>query len=228
MSNLALAPKGPIEFLHQLEQSGALTSTSLDLGEHPISFDAYEALAAFLGAVGRSHCWWVGDLINWGEMVFGEEAAQAIESLGLHPGTCVNYAYTCRQIARSRRRPGLSFAHHRVVAPLSPDAQRYWLDRASAEAWTRSDLDREVAAMRPGEETVQPVYPDEEPLPVEVQEVAMLEGRVMEVVHALVAFEGEIGHHFKCWIREGDQEKLDCVCGLARLERAVAALGIEW
>lgn len=227
MSNLALAPKGPIEFLHQLERAGALTPTSLDLGAHPISFEAYEALATFLGAVGRSHCWWVGDLINWGEMVFGEEAAQAIEALGLHPGTCVNYAYTCRQIARSRRRAELSFAHHRVVAPLPPDTQRYWLERAAAEAWTRSDLDREVAAMRPGEETVQPTPLSEDP-PIEAESLTQLENRVMEVVHALVAFEGEIGHHFKCWVRDGDQEKLDCVCGLVRLERAVAALGIEW
>jgi hypothetical protein len=56
-----------------------------------------------------------------------------------------------------------------------------------------------------------------------------LHERTMEVVRALVDFQGELGHHYRCWIRQqGGQEFLDCSCGLSRLEAAVAALGIDW
>lgn len=229
-TELAIHEATHITFLRELELSGALTPTSLDLGAQEISFETYEALCGFLGSLGRSFCWWVGDLINWGETVFGEEYAQGVEALGLSPGTCVNYAYTCRQVARSRRRLELSFAHHRVIAPLRPDSQRDWLEKAVENSWTRSEFAEAVTVER---EALEPDlgFIEVPPSPLELAEAAVaaeLHENVMEVVRALAAFQGEIGHDVRCWIRQAGQEYLDCVCGLTRLEAAVAALGVEW
>lgn len=162
--------------------------------------------------------------------MFGEEYAQAVEGLGLSPGTLVNYSYTCRQVARSRRRPELSFAHHRVVAPLSPEGQRAWLGKAADNTWTRSQLAEAVTIEREAAEpTFEPVTEVVDPVELAAtQEALELHRLAMEVVRALVDFQGELGHSVRCWIRKDGEERLDCACGLTRLEGAVSALGVDW
>lgn len=213
--------------LKELEQAGALTETSLDLGSTDVSYDTYESLARFLGSLGRSYCWWVGDLINWGEMVFGETYAQAVGALGLSPGTCVNYAYTCRQVARSRRRPDVSFAHHRVVAPMEPDGQREWLEKVAVNGWTRSQLSEALAEFR-GVIELQPIEIVDPLAVAESEDPPALRVKIMEVVRCFAEFSGDIGHSVRCFVRKDGTEWLDCVCGLERLEAALTALGVDW
>jgi hypothetical protein len=96
--------------------------------------------------------WWIGDWLNFGEEVYGEDAAQAVESTrserfdeaervtGLAPQTLINISSVCRRISKSRRRPELHFSTHEVVASLEPNEQKEWLARAVKEEWTRADL----------------------------------------------------------------------------------------
>src|SRR6185437_1157814 len=46
----------------------------------------------------------------------------------------------------SRRRDTLSFQHHAEVAPLSPELQDEWLERAESEGWSRGELRRRLRA----------------------------------------------------------------------------------
>jgi len=48
--------------------------------------------------------------------------------------------YIARNVPKSRRVTGVSFAHHCEVAGLDAGEQVPWLKRAKAEGWTRSEL----------------------------------------------------------------------------------------
>ena len=127
------------DLLVALEDAGALTPTELRLGVE-ISYPRYEAIGAMFGRLHDASKWWIGDWLNYGEDTFGEEAAQAAEATRRSVETLRNYAWTCRHVSPSRRRDGLTFTHHVLVAPLDPAEQAAWLDRAEAERWTSREM----------------------------------------------------------------------------------------
>ena len=71
MSAIVSAPAKGIQFLAELEQAGAITSTALVLPPDT-SYDQCEALAAMLGQLHRTSQWLIGDLLNHIERVYGE------------------------------------------------------------------------------------------------------------------------------------------------------------
>lgn len=130
---------------NSLKESGAITDTELRLPPD-ISYSSYEALAMMLGRVKRSTSWLIGDLILYGETVYGEKYAQAITLTGLAEQTCANYASICKNIPPSRRRVGISFSLHQEVAYLEPQQQNEWLDKAEQQEWTKAKLRYELQA----------------------------------------------------------------------------------
>ena len=67
-----------------LEAAGAVvTSTSLTLVDPDLPWDTYERLGAFIGEMNRACSWWVGDLVVYGEKVYGETYAQIEHAIGL-------------------------------------------------------------------------------------------------------------------------------------------------
>lgn len=173
MSEVAvLSRDSAIRLLRELEDAGCLSAISLDVPDD-LSEDRYDALCAYLGSLSHATRWWIGDLICWGEGRYKERVAQASELFGLAPGTLQNYASVCDRIAPRRRRPGVPFHCHALVARLEPAEQARWLDAASERgldyrelrdamekenalparapqpAWTKPDLIAEVAP--PGE-----------------------------------------------------------------------------
>ncbi|MGW0651777.1 LmbU family transcriptional regulator, partial [Streptomyces umbrinus] len=68
----------------------------------------------------------------------------AMERTSLDYQTLRNYAWVAGKVARSRRRPELSFQHHQEVAALPPDEQDYWLGRAVEGSWSRAELRRRL------------------------------------------------------------------------------------
>lgn len=142
---------GDIELLHQLEAAGTLTPTSLSLADEGLTYEKWEALCVMLGHHRSRTSWWIGDLLNFGEGVYGERYSQAMEHFGLDYSTLVQTAYVCRNVARRRRRATLSFGHHRVVAPLDPDDQEKYLKLALEGRWTRQELSDAVHAIDAGD-----------------------------------------------------------------------------
>lgn len=149
-----------IQLVMDLEKAGAITDTSLTLTDPNMPFDRYEALGRLFGRVRNSSAWWLGDWINFGEGAYGERFAQAMTASGLDEDTLQTYGYVCRSIAPSRRRTELRFSTHRVVAPLPPAKQKYWLDKAVKNGWSRETLRQAIAE---AEAEANPPLPGSEP-----------------------------------------------------------------
>lgn len=135
---------------------GSVRLLGLELGHHEMTFPEWESLGRIIGTARRWSAFALGDWLNFGEGLFGEEAAQAVEGhpadrydvahrvTGLEQGTLRNYASVCGRVALSRRRVELDFGHHDAVSALENDKQDYWLQRAIDESMTREDLRRAI------------------------------------------------------------------------------------
>jgi hypothetical protein len=128
-----------------MERLGLLTRVGLRL---PVdtSADEYEALGFALGEMHRAVQFAVGDYILDGEKLFGQEAYQLQESLGISEEQRRQYVRIAERIPWERRRKELSWAHHREVAAMEPSDQDAWLEKAVANAWSKNEL---VAYLRP-------------------------------------------------------------------------------
>ena len=131
--------QGGFELLGTLEHIGAATPTSLVLPAD-MSYERYEALGFALAQAHNRIGWWIADWINFGERVYGEMYAQAIEVTGMRYATLMTYASVARRVPVERRRPELKFGHHAEVASLEPKEQSEWLEQAVVNDWKRDDL----------------------------------------------------------------------------------------
>lgn len=148
MSEIArYTPNLGLQLLAELEKSGAVTETSLTLPPD-LPFDQYEALATMFGQLHRTSAWLIGDLLNYGEKVYGETYTQASAATGLAEQTLMNYASVCGRVPRSRRKKKLPFSVHAEIASMSPADQEKWLRLAAQGGWTRSQLRDELAPLR--------------------------------------------------------------------------------
>lgn len=149
----ALVPtNGPAAMQLAFDLGAMPTATSLDITNPDLDFEGWQNIGRSIGFVGAAWQWWVGDWLNFGEELFGEESAQAVEATtqerysiaeritGVEHGTMMNIRSICAKVARSRRIAGLSFWVHAEVAALEPDEQTEWLKQAVEEGWNRDAL----------------------------------------------------------------------------------------
>lgn len=120
---------------------GCITSaTGLTLPDS-LQFEDWERVGLLLDYIGQAHQWWRGDWLRFGERKYGEMYAQALgDPSGPAYQTLANEVYVASRVEFSRRRENLKWSHHAEVAPLSPDEQDEWLDRAEAEHMTQKEL----------------------------------------------------------------------------------------
>lgn len=117
------------------------SATHLSVLDPSLSFETYEQLVRAAGVLGDAGRWILGDLLVYGDNRYGEKYAQTLELARVGEDTLKRYRYVCAQIVSGRRRPNLSFSHHREVARLEPRDQDRLLERAE-----RDDLS--VVALR--------------------------------------------------------------------------------
>jgi len=127
-----------VEILDSLRGSNVLDERGLDVAVlDGMTYDEYEALGRYLGAMTSALRFAIGDWVNWGEAAFPDRYSQAMNATGLSFSTIRSYASVAAAVARVRRRtPEVSWSHHEAVATLSAREQRRWLDRISREGWT--------------------------------------------------------------------------------------------
>jgi len=111
--------------------------------------DLVERGMAEFAAAGRACQFVIGDLINYAAGKWGEKYARWMEVTGLEYNTLARCAAVCRSIPLERRRPSLSFTHHKEVAPLAPDAQERWLNEAETLSMSQKRLARSIQLGRP-------------------------------------------------------------------------------
>jgi hypothetical protein len=124
-----------------------LTKTGVLAAGSP-TFDQWEAALQWCQRVEKYSPFWVGDLLAFGESRYGETYAQAIDATEMKYGTLANAAYVAKAVTADRRRPGLEFGFHQAVAPLLPQEQTNWLERAEAEDLTVAQLRHEIKAAK--------------------------------------------------------------------------------
>lgn len=139
MSGLAL--------LDSLEESGALTATSLRIIGTDITADQYEALGGLLGRMHETMRWAIGDYILAGEYMFGQDAYQLQEALGISAESRGQYVRVAQAIPYEARRSELTWSHHRAVYKRNPDERDHWLRLAVENAWTKSEMEAHMRGL---------------------------------------------------------------------------------
>jgi hypothetical protein len=96
----------------------------------------------------RGSPWWIGDWLLYGSARWGERYVEASRVTGYDPKSLRNMRYVSSRFDMSLRRDHLAWSHHALLAGLDPDAQGYWLDRASSDRLSVEDLRLELRAAR--------------------------------------------------------------------------------
>lgn len=170
--------RGAIQLLLDLEVEGKADATSLTLTDPDMEYTTWEALGRFLGKIDVRTRWYIGDWLNFGEALYGEESAQAVEATakdryseiervtGLDHQTILNIQSLCRRVKKAQRRADLGFWIHMAVAPLEPEEQDVWLERAKENGWTRAELTQAIKdAKNPPAQQALPVSGGSDPEP---------------------------------------------------------------
>lgn len=144
------------------EQQFEFTPTSLKVIGSP-TYEDWEAIGQQLGYIEGAVHWWIGDWANYGEHHWGEMYAQAIDETGFAYQTIADDKWVAGQVNFSCRQEKLSFKHHVAIAPLEPEQQKYWLDKAEEEGWSASKLRNEIRASKQQRLLDEQIDPDIQP-----------------------------------------------------------------
>jgi hypothetical protein len=117
-----------------------------------LSYEKWLGIGAQLAAVTTTSSWCLGDWLTYGENAYSGRYRDAIEQTSLDYQTLRNYAWVAKRFPLSRRRDGLSFAHHAEVAGLPEHEQDFWLRKAEDLSWSRNKLRQEVRSSLSGRE----------------------------------------------------------------------------
>ncbi|WDZ85075.1 LmbU family transcriptional regulator [Micromonospora cathayae] len=124
-----------------------------------VPYSTWDRIGGQLSLIVRSSAWWLGDWLLYGERMYPDRYAAAIERTSLDYQTLRNYAWVARRFEPHRRWAQLSFSHHAEVATLSKAEQDLWLQRAAEGKWSKNTLRREL---RKRADRVDPPPPGEE------------------------------------------------------------------
>lgn len=94
-----------------------------------ISYDEWSSKVSLSIAMSDSIAWWIGDLINYGEVHWPEIYTQAIPD-NYQPATLIDYARVSRRIPPEDRQESVCWSVHREVAALPPGDRAELLDQA--------------------------------------------------------------------------------------------------
>lgn len=110
--------------------SFVLTSTGLQI-DNSATQDEWSKIGEILFRLEGSIQWLIGDWLAYGaNFGYGDVKKLAIE-MGREPGTFWEYAYVCRSVESWVRTQDLSYGHHKLVAPYTPEEQQYYLQYAT-------------------------------------------------------------------------------------------------
>jgi hypothetical protein len=126
----------------------AFTGTGLTIEDPEISFEHYRRVGRQLGALGDCVRFAAGDWMNAGLAIFGDDAYDAFDALGVNEDTLDQYRWVAEAIPPERRRVGrVRWSLHRLVAKLEPAEQVAWLDRAEEDRLLYRELKAQLDAV---------------------------------------------------------------------------------
>lgn len=101
-----------------------------------------------IGLICRGSPWWIGDWLLYGTSRWGEMYVEAARITGYDPKSLRNMRYVSSRFDLSLRKDNLTWSHHALLASLDPEAQAYWLKRATEDRLSVEDLRLELRAAR--------------------------------------------------------------------------------
>lgn len=102
----------------------------------------FERLSMTLFQMERSHQWWLGDLLVYGERRFGDEFAQVASISGMAVSTLIKWQWVAAAFTPERRRNSIPWSYHELLVKLPEHEQESWLDAVEREGWTKRQLAR--------------------------------------------------------------------------------------
>jgi|GEM_PF-6761144 len=136
-----------VELYHRTDQEfpGQLTPVGAILKPR-LTFDQWVRAGEILLLTRDMASWALGDWQIYGQAAFGVRHAQALSDYSRE--TLLDYRRVCKVFPRGRRRPALSFGHHRAVYHLTNAQQEELLDLCEKNRWTRDRLREELNRRR--------------------------------------------------------------------------------
>ncbi len=118
--------------------SFALLPGQLLFLERPTLEDMEEPVKELID-IQRHIPWWIGDLVNYGLAIHGDDLYQ------IFPEDCSldmlnRYAAMAKTFPATERHSELSYTHHCAVAKFEPAMRRALLNKASVERWNSEQL----------------------------------------------------------------------------------------
>lgn len=123
-----------------------LTGVGLEGGEDA-TLDDWKTVGRVLRKLENGLQWLIGDWIIKAKPAWGS-TYDCAEELGFEPDTLKKFVYVCRNVQLWIRIHNLSFNHHMLVAPMTADLQRDWLERAANAKWSVAQLREALKAKR--------------------------------------------------------------------------------
>jgi len=108
-----------------------------------LTLDEWSEAVEMVSGLSTASPWWVGDILAYGCLQYGESYAQGIPE-GISPATIRGYQWVAERVPPANRHPGLSWSHHRAVSALPPAEQSSLLDQAEAEGWSVAETRQHV------------------------------------------------------------------------------------
>jgi hypothetical protein len=142
----------PASHVLTLLEGISVTKTGL-IFERELTSREWKLVGFKLRQWGDSFRWAIGHWWAYGEdKGYGHRKAIAIAIFGRESyQTVMDYGYVFRNVAPSLRNDilyeALSWSHYKVVAPLEPDKQKYWLDEAvrnNRNKWNVRELRQKI------------------------------------------------------------------------------------
>lgn len=133
-----------------------LTTTSLEIPQDATE-DEWGEVGQTLLQLRGSIQWHLGDWLVYGDArQWGETYRRLAAQFEYEVQTLRVLAMVARNVHSLIRNQQLSFAHHRLVAGLSPEKQRFWLERAANEGLTLSQMKEAIYNKPPAPSELRP------------------------------------------------------------------------
>lgn len=127
---------------------GHFTSTGWIPPEGKLPFYVYWAAIIRITEWAKMIHWCLGDMLNYGERVYGETYAQVADVTGHSKNTLYRDTWVCRAIPREiRRHPDeVAFTTHMQLAPhrYSVEVKAQWLEKCVSQGWKGGQLKEEL------------------------------------------------------------------------------------
>lgn len=117
------------------------------------NFDEWKNIGGLLRLMEHGIQWLIGDWVNWGEGEWGDKTAQVIDAELFSESTIRVYRWTAARIPTENRVPALTFSHHMAVSSMVTTEQQRWLERATKNTWSVSELKKQIKIHAAGSTT---------------------------------------------------------------------------